>query len=328
MMPPYAAQQAVPDARGNSRAGAAAARPWAFSLWPISQLHRRNHWRRCGDFRALIWSSLAGRQRLQSRTTTKQDTPKRRNHGQTRTNPRVTKRSCAEGLKGVLSISQKSCLQRIGNVTVNAFIARLPIGRNGQKQRTILPPKSRIWSQFSGGMSSAVSGLLSTKPSAPKSTGDRWFPIGMFCFGLVIEIPRLSRIGSASGGLDSRKTRQSTGCTLRAAIKRAARGISRCTPPKRHSLLLSPLGVGGATSTATNCLRLKTCKQSARLPIVKMFGGPECFAGLSGAKSASAGDAPKGFLGSSLVGLNAGLPRGFETKSRPKSFPDSGVMDR
>ena len=325
-MTTHAAQQAAPDARGNECAGAAAARPsWAFSICPISSQSRRDRWRLCGDIRLPVWSFLAGRQCLQSRAMMQQDTLQSRRATK---NPRATKRSCADGLGQARSISQKSFPQRIGSGMASAFIARLLIGRYGPKQRTNSPWPSKRWSCLYLANASVAFGLSNTRPSVPKSTAGKWSRTGTFCCGLQTETPRLSRIGSASGGPSFPKTLRRMGCTSRAATKRVGLGISPCTPPKRRSLPLSPSGVGGGTLTATNCLRLRTCRQSACSPIGKVFGGLGCFAGLSVAKSASAGDVLKGFLGFSLVVPNAILPRGSAIKSRPKNFPAPGVMDR
>ena len=305
----------------KGRAAAAALRAWAFSLCPISQQNRRQSWRRCDVIGLLIWSYSAGRKAVLFLLTTKnQANPKRRNQ---RTNPRATNTSCA-GVRGLaLSISQRFCPHWIGNGMVIASTQLFPTGKNGRKTRTPSRLKSPLWSRIWVGIVSRASGRWNTRLSGSKSSGIGC-RIGIVSCGSGKRIRSISSHGLDRGGRNSRAIRPSMPPILRVEIRRVERGILRCMRPRLRSLLRSMSAAGGATSTVPHCLPLKTCNVLARSPIAKTFGGLECFAGPSAAKSANGADVLRVFRGSFLGGLNVSSLHGYVTAlqpRRPLDFP-------
>jgi hypothetical protein len=93
------------------------------------------------------------------------------------------------------------------------------------------------------------------------------------CSGVLRTIAQGLKCGFTDGGGSSRVISRNSPSELPRATRRAVHGTSRCMRLSESRRLRLPWGVGGGTSTANGCSRLRTCTPTAKSPNVNASGG-------------------------------------------------------
>jgi len=305
----YPASNAAADARTQSARGGCVLTGGAFSLWRISH-HRPLGVVWCGSFKPLTCSSLRALVVVRSLSSIWKSGTKKPPVLLVQ-KPAVAKKAKYVGNRGeVRAIVRGSCQVSTGARTDGVCTLRSPTGASGPTTKSIWRSRNRRWCGILDDRRVADCGRSSIKSNDTRrrASGCR---IGTCCCGSGMATPMFSRRVYGRGGRGFHRIRRNTLLRSRLAIRHAARGIWQCMPRSWHSLLLSLLGVGGATSTVTPFLQRVIFTQLVKRNIVSWSGGLGFTGGQPGARCVRAGYFCTASLGFCRGRRNASQPRGY-----------------